>query len=84
MSENEREIGQINQKNKADSVQKQSLFNAATPLLLCRCLYFGEEVGPYPPREWPFPLRRMYGENTPIERGSACAEPLLSVENRYV
>ncbi len=44
MSENEREIEQINQKNKADSVQKQSLFNAATPLLLCRCLYFGEEV----------------------------------------
>lgn len=51
MSENEREIEQINQKNKADSVQKQSLFNAATPLLLCRCLYFGEEVVPYPPRE---------------------------------
>lgn len=34
MSENEREIEQINQKNKADSVQKKSLFNAATPLLL--------------------------------------------------
>ncbi|GIB12322.1 hypothetical protein VCSRO137_1596 [Vibrio cholerae] len=44
MSENEREIEQINQKNKADSVQKQSQFNAATPLLLCRCLYFGERV----------------------------------------
>ncbi|OFJ20970.1 hypothetical protein BFX31_17395 [Vibrio paracholerae] len=44
MSENEREIEQINQKNKADSVQKQSLFNAATPLLLCRCLCFGEGV----------------------------------------
>lgn len=39
---------------------------------------------PYPPREWQLPLRRMYGENTPIERGSAYAEPLLSVENRYV
>ncbi len=66
------------------SVQKQSLFNAATPLLLCHCLYFGEGVVPYPPREWPFPLRRMHGESTPIERGSAYAEPLLSVENRYV
>lgn len=84
MSENEREIEQINQKNKADSVQKQSLFNAATPLLLCHCLYFGEGVVPYSPREWPFPLRRMHGESTPIERGSTYAEPLLSVENRYV
>ncbi|NOE57780.1 hypothetical protein GU271_14175 [Vibrio cholerae] len=84
MSENEREIEQINQKNKADSVQKQSLFNAATPLLLCHCLYFGGGVVPYPPREWPFPLRRMHGESTPIERGSTYAEPLLSVENRYV
>ncbi|GHW37767.1 hypothetical protein VCSRO10_2011 [Vibrio cholerae] len=88
MSENEREIEQINQKNKANSVQKQSLFNAAdASFALPLFVFWGKgriTLFPYPPREWQFPLRRMYGENIPIERGSTYAEPLLSVENRYV
>ncbi|MCO4752033.1 hypothetical protein DK128_13690 [Vibrio cholerae O1 biovar El Tor] len=83
MGENEREIGQINQKNKADSVQNKACSTQRAPFAL-PLFDFGEGVVPYPPREWPFPLRRMHGESTPIERGSAYAEPLLSVENRYV